>query len=108
MDLAWEASWAWGFGLIAVTIAVHALGIALLSTVLHRVGAAIQRTRRRPRFPMLFTANLLGCVGLALAVLHGIGASIWAIAHLRLGRSGRCARRCSIRSTRSLPAAPPA
>jgi len=73
--------------LILVTIAIHALAIVLAAR-------ALQRFNRRGfqgrafRHPIALPVALVGAVGLALAILHGVEAAIWALAYLWIGALG--------------------
>ena len=102
MEPAWEASWAWGLGLTALTIALHAFGIAILIRVVERLSANPKMTRPLRHYPVLLTACLVGFVGLVLAILHGIESGIWALAYLWLGSIG--SMRDAIFYTKSLKA----
>jgi hypothetical protein len=77
-------NWTWGLSLTALTIIVHATGIAFLAITARRI-----RERMRdegPRWRALTIAiGLVGAVGLLLAALHGIEAGIWAMAYCSLG-----------------------
>jgi hypothetical protein len=79
------ASWAWGLSLTGFTIALHALGIALLTLALHRLGERVTASKRILRHSYLLAASVLGAVGAVLAVLHGLEAAIWAFAYVQLG-----------------------
>src|SRR5271165_3916994 len=87
MEPAWGSSWAWGLILIATTIAGHALAVVLLARRLQRAGARGFQGRAF-RHPIALPVALVTTVGLALAMLHGIEAAIWAIAYLSLGAVG--------------------
>jgi hypothetical protein len=58
VEFGWGEPWAWGLSLIAVTIALHAITLAIA---------------------------FIGAVGLALALLHGVEAMIWAGMYVWLG-----------------------
>jgi hypothetical protein len=88
MEPAWEANWAWGLGLIALTIAAHALGVVMLVHGLQRVSTAARKHGRVLRHPVALMAGLVGAVGWVLAIFHGIEAAIWAAAYLWLGAIG--------------------
>ena len=87
MEPSWGSSWAWGLALIAVTIAGHALAIVLLARRLQRAGERGFQGRAF-RYPIGLPVALVTTVGLALAMLHGIEATIWGIAYLSLGATG--------------------
>ena len=77
-------NWSWGLSLIALTIIIHATGIALLAFVVRRIRNRMQSEGTRRRALAILIA-VIGAVGLLLAVLHGIEAGIWATAHWWLG-----------------------
>jgi hypothetical protein len=75
----------WGLSLIAVTIAIHAMGIAVMALALQRIREAGEGRRPRRGSRFLILIGLIGAVGLLLAVLHGIEAAIWAVSYWWLG-----------------------
>jgi hypothetical protein len=83
-------NWTWGLSLIALTIAIHATGVAFMVSVLHRT-----RVRLESRDLGLSRVSTIGIVigaitvmGLMLAALHGIEAAFWAVAYWWLGALG--------------------
>ena len=79
-------NWTWGLSLIAVTMALHATGIAFMAfaTVSIRIRLAGEnRIKLHHVFAILIA--LIGLVGLLLAALHGIEAALWAAAYRWLG-----------------------
>ena len=88
MEPVWKASWSWGLGLIALTIAVHAFGVVMLAHGLQRISTKASEHRRFFRHPVAMTAALIGAIGWLLTVFHGIEAIIWAVAYLWLGAIG--------------------
>jgi hypothetical protein len=84
LEPAWAANWVWGLALIALTLALHAFGIALIAHALVRLDGRLRRRSSLPR-PIMFSTALIGAVGLVLASLHGVEAAIWAWAYLWLG-----------------------
>ncbi len=79
-------NWSWGLSLIALTIAIHGLGVALMTFALMGIRARIERqSRLRVRRLLAIMIGLLGTVGFLLAVLHGIEAALWAAAYCWLG-----------------------
>ena len=79
-------NWTWGLSLIALTMAIHGTGVALMAfaTVSIRVRLEGQhRLERRQVFAIVI--GLIATVGLLLAVLHGIEAALWAAAYWWLG-----------------------
>jgi hypothetical protein len=82
------ASWIWGLSLIALTIAIHAMGVTFMVSVLHSF--RLRLGSRSPSLPRVF-AIVIGTItmtGLLLAALHIIEAAIWAAAYLWLGAFG--------------------
>ena len=80
-----SVNWAWGLSLIALTIAIHAMGVVMMAIA----GLAI-RVRLETRnlgfwHVILIATSGIGVAGLLLAVLHGIEAAIWAAAYVWLG-----------------------
>ena len=77
--------WIWGFALIALTIAVHVIGVTLLVSALHSFRRRLEsQSVRLSKVVALVIAAFIG-MGLLLAVLHGIEAAIWAAAYLWIG-----------------------
>jgi len=81
-------NWIWGLSLIALTIAIHATSVTLLVSVLH--GFRVRLERRNPGLPHVFAIVIgtITAIGLLLAVLHLIEATLWAAAYLWLGALG--------------------
>ena len=80
-----SVNWAWGLSLIALTIAIHVMGVVMMAIA----GLAI-RVRLETRnlgfwHVILIATSGIGVAGLLLAVLHGIEAAIWAAAYVWLG-----------------------
>jgi hypothetical protein len=81
-------NWIWGLLLIALTIAIHVTGVTLMVSVLH--GFRLRLESRSPGFPRIF-AIVIGTIttmGLLLATLHMIEATLWAATYLWLGALG--------------------
>jgi len=78
------ANWVWGLSLTALTIVVHATGIAFMVMAARRVRDRMQGEREGRR-ALTVTIVLLGVVGYLLTALHGIEAAIWAAAYWGLG-----------------------
>ena len=77
-------NWTWGLSLIALTILIHATGIAFLAFAVRLIRNRMQSEGTRWRVLTILIA-VIGAVGLLLAVLHGIEAGIWATAYWWLG-----------------------
>jgi hypothetical protein len=82
------ASWTWGLSLIALTIAIHAVGVVTMAFVALRLRVGLENRKFRLCYAILIVIGVIGAVGLLLAVLHGIEAIIWAAAYLWLGAVG--------------------
>ena len=89
-DLLERASWTWGLSLIALTVAIHALGVVMMALVMEKIRFRLNDGSLGSRnvIPIVIGIGLVGAVGLLLAVLHGIEATIWAAAYLWLGALG--------------------
>ena len=79
-----NVNWTWGLSLIALTIAIHAMGVVMMALGVRDQGTAGDSD---PWFAdvILIAIGIVGTVGLLLAVLHGIEATIWAAAYVWLG-----------------------
>ena len=80
-----SVNWAWGLSFIALTVAIHAMGVVMMAIA----GLAI-RVRLETRnlgfwHVILIATSGIGVAGLLLAMLHGIEAAIWAAAYVWLG-----------------------
>jgi hypothetical protein len=78
-------SWACGLSLIALTIAIHAMGVVLLALLVLQIRPRLETRKLGLRHVVPIVICVVGGVGLLLAVLHGIEAAIWAAAYLWLG-----------------------
>ena len=79
-------NWAWGLSLIALTVAIHTTGVVIMALGGLVISVRWLETRNfRLRYVMLIVIGIIGTVGLLLAVLHGIEATIWAAAYVWLG-----------------------
>ena len=85
-----RASWIWSLSLIALTVAIHALGLVMMALMLEKIRFRLGRDNRSLglRYVTPIVIGLVAAVGLLLAVLHGIEATIWAAAYLWLGALG--------------------
>jgi hypothetical protein len=80
-----SVNWAWGLSLIALTVAIHAMGVVLMAIVGLEIRVRLETRNLGFRQVILIVSGGVGAVGLLLAVLHGIEATIWAAAYLWLG-----------------------
>ncbi|HTZ55418.1 MAG TPA: hypothetical protein VMB20_10190 [Candidatus Acidoferrum sp.] len=79
----WGPSWCWSLLLFAVTIAIHAFGIALIIRIFERLRAMSAQNAFLDT--TLGSVAIIVAVTLALATLHAIEALIWAAVYLLLG-----------------------
>jgi hypothetical protein len=93
-------NWAWGLSLIALTIAIHTMGVVMMAVAGLRIRLWLEVRNLGLRYVIRIVIGGVGAVGLLLAVLHGVEAAIWAAAYVWLGRSARSPTRSSIPSTR--------
>jgi hypothetical protein len=82
------AIWSWGLSLIALTIAIHALGVLMMALVMTRIRERLESRKPSLRSVISILVGVVISAGLLLAVLHGIEAAIWAAAYLWLGALG--------------------
>jgi hypothetical protein len=80
-----NVNWTWGLSLIALTIAIHAMGVVMMALAGFRIRARLETRKLHLRHVIPIVIGIVGVVGLLLAVLHGIEAAIWAAAYLCLG-----------------------
>lgn len=82
---AWDLSWSWSLGLIAVTIALHVSGVVLLANVSERIKAKLPQLDISYLSSVPVSMALIVAVALCLAILHGVEAIVWALGYLHLG-----------------------
>lgn len=80
-----SVNWAWGLSLIALTIAIHAMGVVMMAVAGLRIRARLETRSLGFRHAIPIVIGVVGTAGLLLAVLHGIEAAIWAAAYVWLG-----------------------
>ncbi len=80
-----SVNWAWGLSLIALTIAIHAMGVVMMAIAGLGIRVRLETRNLDLRDVILIVTGGVGAVGLLLAVLHGIEAAIWAVAYVWLG-----------------------
>jgi hypothetical protein len=80
-----SVNWAWGLSLIALTIAIHTMGVVMMAVAGLRVRLWLEVRNLGVRYLIRIVIGGVGAVGLLLAVLHGIEATIWAAAYVWLG-----------------------
>jgi hypothetical protein len=79
-------NWILGLLLIAVTMAIHGIGILWIAFADARIRVRIEGAHRlRWRHLLEFNVGVISVLGLLLAVLHGVEAAVWAAAYWWLG-----------------------
>ena len=81
----WDASWTWSLVLVAITFAIHAVGIVLIAAASKPIRVKLLRRGIDYVESAPMTIILIVAVGLSLAVLHSIESMIWAIVYVWLG-----------------------
>jgi hypothetical protein len=84
---AWFGDWVWGLLLVTVSLAVHASGLGLIGVMLAKYFGPLLRPARHGHTLHLIFPIVIGVAALLLALLHGLEASLWAIAYVELGAS---------------------
>jgi hypothetical protein len=79
------AAWAWSVILVIVTITIHVSGIVAIALVVPRFLTEDVSGRKTFLDTIPGTVLTVTAIAFTLAILHGIEASIWAIAYLWLG-----------------------
>ena len=80
-----SVNWAWGLWLIALTIAIHTMGVVMMAVAGLRIRARLETRNLGFWHAILIVIGVVGTAGLLLALLHGIEAAIWAAAYVWLG-----------------------
>jgi hypothetical protein len=78
------ANWAWGLSLIALTIAIHTIGVVMMAAAGLAIRVRLETRNLSFWHTILIVVGVVGTAGLLLAVLHGIEAAIWAAAYVWL------------------------
>ena len=81
-------NWIWGLLLIALTIAIHVTGVTLMVSVLHGFRLRLESRSRGLSRASAIVIGTITTMGLLLAALHMIEATLWAAAYLWLGALG--------------------
>jgi hypothetical protein len=79
--LVWSGDWAWSLPLIVVNVVLHVLGLGFINANVLRVFALVKDGRN---FLTIFCV-VMGVTVLLATVLHGLEATIWALAYRLLG-----------------------
>ena len=80
----WESDWLWSIPLIVVTIVFHSYGLGLLSRGL----LILLKDDRKKRLTHGVSVFIVGGSSLCAVCLHGLEASMWAVAYHSLGAFG--------------------
>ena len=79
-------NWTWGLLLIALTIAMHVMGVILMALAGVSIRARVEsRSHLALRHMAAIQIGVIGGAGLLLAALHGVEAALWAAAYWWLG-----------------------
>jgi hypothetical protein len=78
-------NWIWGLSLIALTVAIHTMGVVLMALAGIRIRAELEAWNLSFQHVIPIVIGVVAAAGMLLAALHGIEAAIWAAAYLWLG-----------------------
>ncbi len=79
------ACWIGGLSLIALTIAMHAIGLVQITLLLQRLLRWMDAAQLEPRSIVWMARLTLAATGAALALLHAAEAAIWALTFYWIG-----------------------
>lgn len=86
MEIDWRMQdWAFGLSLIGLTIMIHATALVMMAITAARIRTRLENTKLGPGRVILILFLLIGVAGFLLAALHGLEATIWAVAYVWLG-----------------------
>jgi energy-converting hydrogenase Eha subunit A len=85
MSTTWTINWIWGLPLVALTLVMHAVGLAVITRVVVRLDQRLRRSSWRVSRAPTTLILVIGLAGWMLAVLHGLEAAVWAEAYLLMG-----------------------
>ncbi len=80
-DAPWTRDWVWGLPLIVLTVIIHVLGLGFLT----QKAVMIYRDMMKHRHTVGGFVAAMGTTTLLATVLHGIEASLWALAYCFIG-----------------------
>jgi hypothetical protein len=81
VSVPWGANWLWGVSLVVLTVVIHVLGLGVIDR-----GVALFSARRRPRASSVpYFVLVMGTVAWLATLLHGVEATVWALAYTWLG-----------------------
>ena len=78
-------SWTWGLSLIALTMGIHATGVAFIGFALRSIRVRLELGNHGLMRAFAMLIGTIGISGVLLAILHGMEAAVWAAAYLWLG-----------------------
>jgi hypothetical protein len=82
------ACWSAGVSLIALTIAIHAIGLVTIALLLVWLRKRVERFQLSRRHIVWSAILIVAVAGAALAALHASEAAIWALTYLSIGAVG--------------------
>ena len=85
MEISGHPDWSWGLSLIALTMAIHATAVVVLTFVVLRIRVRLETRSLKAGSKIAILICVIGVTGLLLALLHGIECGIWAGAYLWVG-----------------------
>jgi Kef-type K+ transport system membrane component KefB len=82
---AWDASYVWSAALIALTIAIHVIGVVAIARAIGRFWGGDLKRRLTFFDTTVGVTGVIVAVALSLAVLHAIESGMWAAVYVRIG-----------------------
>ena len=82
--LIFNGSWAWSLPLIVLSVVLHVLGLGFINANVIRILSLVKSHRN---FLTIFSI-VIGATVLLATILHGLEATIWALAYRLLGAVG--------------------
>jgi hypothetical protein len=79
--LAWSGNWAWSLPLIVLSVVLHVLGLGFINANVIRILSLVKNHRN---FLTIFCV-VMGVTVLLATMLHGLEATLWALAYRLLG-----------------------
>jgi hypothetical protein len=78
-------SWGWGLSLIALTLAIHATAVVMMTFGSIRIRSRLESQGHALWKLIAVMISMIVVVGLLLAMLHALECTIWALAYWWLG-----------------------